>query len=508
MKSFSSRKRVILASFLAAVAVVAVLTLLLRARAEPVGYGMHTLRGDGRELTLVAEAGFDWVVQLFNWREIARWRGLYNWEHPDAIVRGAEFYSLNLVVRLDQHPPWARAQPAVNGPPDDLSDYGRFVYDVASRYKGRIEAYVVWNEPNLAREWGGQAPDPVAYVEMLKLAYVSIKEADPNALVVSAGLAPTNDRSSEAVDDRLFLRQMYEAGAKEYFDVLGAHVYGFAYPPDDPHSAHQGLNVSRVQDLREIMVAYGDEHKPIWATELGWTTSPDEDQVWHRVTPEQQAGYLVGAFGRAAQEWPWLELIAVWNVGYGLHPEHEGAGYSLIGPDGETRPAYTALREMPKARLLPSLNEIVDTGREALAEIRAEEQPRALGEDVVIHLGDNHWPAPWVPLYGGQLPSTTWQGEFYVRDPDHGSWTLHIDLMQNNERGNYLTVNARPVEPLYFPVEDYSRSWVSMSCDVSADHLHSGLNEVRVVVSKEIPARHRVGTYEDLQFRDVFLTRE
>ena len=36
---------------------------------------------------------------------------------------------------------------------------GDFVYAVADRYKGRIRAYEVWNEPNLAREWGGRLPD-------------------------------------------------------------------------------------------------------------------------------------------------------------------------------------------------------------------------------------------------------------------------------------------------------------------------------------------------------------
>lgn len=508
MESFNIRRHIALGLLLAAVVAFTTLGQLLRRESEEIGYGMHTLRGDGRELALVAEAGFDSVVQLFNWREIARWRGLYNWEHPDAVVRGAEHHGLKLVVRLDQQPQWARARPADNGPPDDLADYGQFVYDVASRYKGRIKAYIIWNEPNLAREWGGQRPDPAAYVEMLKLAYLRIKEADPNALVVSAGLAPTNSQNEEALDDRIFLRAVYEAGAKEYFDVLGAHVYGFAYPPGDPHGAHQGLNVARVQDLREIMVDHGDEHKPVWATELGWTVAQNEEQAWQRVSPEEQARYLVGAFRRALADWPWLELVTVWNLGYGLPPENEQAGYGLVGPEGEVRPAYIALRDMPKRGILASVREVRDGYRQVLINQWQDERPRVLEEDVVIHLGDNRWPTPWVPLYQGQLPSTVWRGEFYVLHPGEASWTLHIDVMQNNERNNYVMVNGRPVEPLYLPVEDYSRSWVSISCHVPADYLRVGLNELTVVVGKQIPARHSSGTYEDLQLRDVFLTRE
>jgi hypothetical protein len=508
MKGFSKRQRIGLGLLLLAIVIGAGLGLFLRAEPEEIKCGIHTLRADGKELALVDQAGFDWVVQLFSWREIAWWRGLYNWEQPDAVVRGAEYYGLNLVVRLDQLPPWARTEPTDNGPPDDLTDYGEFVHAVARRYKGRVKAYVIWNEPNLALEWGGERPDPAAYVDMLKLAYVRIKEADPDALVVSAGLAPTNAQSDEALDDRLYLQGMYEAGAKAYFDVLGAHVYGFAYPPDDSHAAHQGLNIARVQDLREILVANGDDDKPIWATELGWTTAPGEDQAWQRVSPDQQAAYLVRVFQRARAEWPWLELVTVWNLGYGLPLDDERAGYSLVGPDGEPGPAYFALRQMPKRGLLPSLREARGILRVALVDIWQEERPRALGEDVIIHLGDNRWPTPWVPLYQGQLPSTEWSGEFYLRNPGEEHWTLNIDVMQNNERGNYLMVNGHALEPPYFPAEDYSRSWFSISYRVPADYLQVGLNKVTVVVSKRIPARQQPGCYEDLQFRDIVLERK
>ena len=68
----------------------------------------------------------------------------------------------------------------------------------------------------------------------MQRAYPAIKQADPSALVISAGLAPTNERSERALDDRLYLRRMLQAGALPYLDALGAHPYGFAYPPDDP----------------------------------------------------------------------------------------------------------------------------------------------------------------------------------------------------------------------------------------------------------------------------------
>jgi hypothetical protein len=235
---------------------------------------VHTLRADDEMLRLASEGGFDAVVQVFSWLEIEPTREEWHWEYPDFVVRAAEYYGLDLIVRLDRQPAWA-TEPAVDGaaPPDDLDDYAAFAGTVAQRYRGQIRGYIVWNEPNLAKEWGGQPPDPAAYTDMLRRTYEAIKAADPEAIVVSAGLAPTNHQNAEAMDDRVFLEAMYQAGAGGYFDTLGAHPYGFAYPPDDPQGAHDGLNLARLLDLRAIMEAYGDGDKPIWVTELGWTTA-------------------------------------------------------------------------------------------------------------------------------------------------------------------------------------------------------------------------------------------
>lgn len=327
--------------------------LVLRFRADhsPVA-AVHTLRADDEMLRLASEAGFDAVVQVFSWLEIEPTREEWHWEYPDFVVRAAEYYGLDLIIRLDGLPAWA-AEEATGGQVGDLfSDYAAFAGTVAQRYQGQIRDYIIWNEPNLAKEWGGRPPDPAAYTDMLRQAYEAIKTADPEATVISAGLAPTNHQNAEAMDDRMFLEAMYQAGAGAYFDALGAHPYGFAYPPDDPQGAHDGLNLARLLDLRAIMEAYGDADKPIWVTELGWTTAGVGEGSWLTVTPQQQADYLTGAWRQARREWPWLQVLTVWNLSQGPRPEpveglpptDEMAGYSLLDESGEPKPAYEALR--------------------------------------------------------------------------------------------------------------------------------------------------------------------
>jgi len=371
---------------------------------RPTITAVHTLRADDEMLRLASEGGFDAVVQVFSWLEIEPTREEWHWEYPDFLVRAAEHYGLDLIARLDGLPAWA-AEEAAAGQADSLSDdYAAFAGTVAQRYRGQIKGYIVWNEPNLAKEWGGQPPNPVVYTEMLRRAYEAIKSADPEATVVSAGLASTNHRDDEAMDDRVFLKAMYQAGAGTYFDVLGVHPYGFAYSPDDPRGAHDGLNLARLLDLREIMEARGDGDKPIWITELGWTTAGVGEGSWLTVTPQQQADYLTGAWRWARREWPWLQVFTVWNLSQGprpdgstssprgpvegLPPTDEKAGYSLLDESGEPKPAYHALRAEFNRRWGHRLARWVDRTQASLL----GPLPPAitiLAADEAVHLGDS-----------------------------------------------------------------------------------------------------------------------
>lgn len=322
-------------------------------RELPFRHAVHTLFLDETVARLAAEAGFDTVVQVFPWRDLNPEPGLYTWEAGDYMVRTAHTHGLDLVIRLDMPPQWAIVR-GDSGLPFDPYAYADFVGAVAQRYRGHVLGYVVWNEPNLAAEWsrsGGALPDhwasfdgwvadPADYVGLLGLAYDRIRTADPKALVVTAGLAPTNEISARALDDRQFLRGMYAAGAADCFDVLSVHDYGYGLSPEDERGAHAGLNLARILDLRDVMLEYGDA-KPVWITELGYTVQPG---LHPSVTEEEQASYLCGAFERVRRDWPWVEMLTVWNLCYGRPPDDEMSGYSLVEPDLTPRRAYWVLR--------------------------------------------------------------------------------------------------------------------------------------------------------------------
>jgi len=195
-----------------------------------------------RDLQAIQAAGFSWAKVNFGWRDIeGANKGAFDWSRTDQIVQMANADDVDLVIRVDHQPAWAGGGFPTNGPPDNYQHLADFFTALATRYKGRIRAYEVWNEPNLAREWGGQTPDPAGYARLLKACYSAIKAADPNAMVISAGLSPTGSWTAGpegARPDDWYLETLYIAmggSSSGYFDVLGAHGAGFASPPErDP----------------------------------------------------------------------------------------------------------------------------------------------------------------------------------------------------------------------------------------------------------------------------------
>ncbi|MGH2461054.1 MAG: hypothetical protein ACRDIY_19525 [Chloroflexota bacterium] len=336
-------------------------------------YGIQVfLWGSGnasRDLGLAKEGGFRWIKQSIEWRYVEpHQKGQLEFNEPDRLIGLIESANLKLLARIDNQPVWARSDKVwpVDGPPDKIQDFADFLHALATRYKGKIAAYEIWNEPNLAREWGNQPPDPKQYVELLKAGYEAIKAADPQADVISAGLSPTTASGAIAMPDIEFIQQIYKAGGAKYFDLLGAHAAGYKAPPDmspddvakNPAYNHGEGSAGRiycfrhVEDVRKVMEQNGDSSKRIAVLEFGWTTDhrSGSPYLWHAVSDQQQADYLVGAYQWAKAHWqPWISVMsAIYIAAPYWTKDDEEYYWAITNPDGTVRTAYRALASMPK----------------------------------------------------------------------------------------------------------------------------------------------------------------
>lgn len=311
--------------------------LLVRGQVSLTGYGTNIASSVGARKT--AEMGFQWVRIYY----------------PEQ-VEEAERYGLKALLLLGWELPLT-----------DVQSWGNSVYNIVSRYRERIAAYQICNEPNLAEMWHKpRHADPAEYVAYLREAYLRAKQADPNCIIVSAGLAVNGGVGELAMDDVQFLRGMYAAGAKPYFDVLGAHPYGFGYAPEDA-SSNPIHCFRRVEQYRQVMVQYGDAAKSIWITEFGWIIDPGQEcygydgwpsRWWQRVSAQTQADYLVRACRYARTNWPWVGVMFVWNLDYNLVPWNDycdqKSWFAILNHDGTPRPAYWALTNMVREQATPT----------------------------------------------------------------------------------------------------------------------------------------------------------
>lgn len=329
------------------------------------GYGFNIWEVD--KFPLVRGAGFNWIKIQLHWEWIeGAGKGIFDWSGMDYLVGAARDQGISILASVGASPSWATGGGLPHCPPSNFQDYGDFVYALVNRYKsgspyGTIQAIEIWNEPNLSREWCDQPPNPPQYVQLLRVGYEAAKRADPGVIVTTGGLTPTESWDPTAMPDTVFLEQMYQAGAKPYFDVLSAHGPGYkASPemsPDDvvasgsEYGGHRFFCFRRVEDLRQIMVNYGDGGKQITLTEFGWTSDEVHPAyAWHKVSEEQKADYLVRAYNWAKQHWrPWIGVMFVWNItASGFGPDNEVYWWSVTEPDGTPRQAYNALANMPK----------------------------------------------------------------------------------------------------------------------------------------------------------------
>ena len=103
------------------------------------------------------------------------------------------------------------------------------------------------------------------------------------------------------------------------------------------------------------MVRYGEANKQIVVTEFGWTSDPRPDSPyhWHAVTEQQKADYLVRAYQYAKTHWsPWMGLMSLIYIAkheWTWNDEQYWWAITYPGwPEFSPRPAYNALKAMPK----------------------------------------------------------------------------------------------------------------------------------------------------------------
>ncbi len=286
--------------------------------------------------TALDRANFQHVRQQFSWADIEGTRGQFDWAEYDLIVTTLQRHGLQVIAVIVDTPPWARAigdSTFTNSPPRQPATIGTFARELTSHFQEAVPFVQVWDQPNLAENWGGRSVTGDEFKPVLEAAWTGARNGNASVRVISPELAPVSDQST-GVSDLRFLEQLYAAGADGYFDIVGISLDGGEYSPDDRRVSETKMNFSRAILVRELMVRNEDAGTPVWATSFGWATSES-------VTPQEQAEFVERAMDRSWSEWPWMGLLVHWAF---LAPGGSvDSQYSIVSSEGTSTPLYQRL---------------------------------------------------------------------------------------------------------------------------------------------------------------------
>ncbi|MBA3469461.1 MAG: cellulase family glycosylhydrolase [Herpetosiphonaceae bacterium] len=236
-------------------------------------------------IQLMQESGLQWNREEISWDQVQfesggpyRWdgdsAGFHNYDRAIQLQADAGIRILGL---LDYNPAWFKSK---NPHPEEwLNDWGDYVYNVVARYgrdKGQIRHWEIWNEPNLVLSGYESGLYSVEdFVRVLQTARAAAKSADPNAIIVLGGVADIwSEVPTNAYDTLDYLEQIAALGAWDQFDILGLHPYR-PLAPEVPAWRRDHFETMRNQmdDIDRLLDRLG--RKPIWYTEMGWSTEAD-----------------------------------------------------------------------------------------------------------------------------------------------------------------------------------------------------------------------------------------
>jgi hypothetical protein len=310
----------------------------------------------------MAELGAGWTRVLLAWHHIQSSNPTDYWGFGRVLRENVLEQEVARGVRVagvvQYTPPWAATDPSHGHravprnlylPYDDPDNYfGQFVYQTVRRYAGRIDEWIIWNEPDFlstdpgvgeSYTWMGSEED---FAQLLRVGYLAVKRANPQARVSF----PATSYWADAVMSRpqyyerildLLSRDPNAAEHNLYHDAVSVNLYR---KPDDLYRVYSVF--------KDIQARHGLD-RPLWLTETNAMPTDDGSvqcaerhthDPW-QTTQQEQAAFAVQAMAMASAAG--YEHIGWWRLIDG-RPCIQARLWGAVRDDGSWRPAATALR--------------------------------------------------------------------------------------------------------------------------------------------------------------------
>jgi hypothetical protein len=198
--------------------------------------------------------GAHWILHTFYWESIQAADGEWDFLSWDALVDRAKARGKKVLGILGYDAWWIHSDGGVRNyiPPEKLPDFLNYVRETVSRYRGKVDAWCIWNEPNFIF-WNGT---PEEFFELVRRTACAVREADPAVILLGGAF----NRGLWGLPEN-FIRGLFESGAMDQADGVAFHPYELT-----------PARTARLYDqFRKIVDDYGFGDK-IWVSEVGYPT--------------------------------------------------------------------------------------------------------------------------------------------------------------------------------------------------------------------------------------------
>jgi hypothetical protein len=303
-------------------------------------YGMDIHSPVGAELTLVMDdlqtAGIGWAHVAVIWPYVESSRGHRDWSVYDAIVAAAQARHVKILATILYTPPWAAATGTTWTAIPDTSAWMDFCGAAARRYRGAIDFWGVWNEPNLAEFWSGSRQQ---YIDLLlKPAADAIHAANPGAQVGGPALAHLSSAQWYAwLDDVI-------AQAGDRLDFVTHHVYDTGGNRKVTSKLNDSTLFGGTPELwsldppsvREVLRHAGWFGRPFWLTETGWQSQAGGEALEATYYGGMLSDWFTNFSGQT-----WIDKIFFYEM---IDFPQNNTTWGILHADGTPKPAYNVYR--------------------------------------------------------------------------------------------------------------------------------------------------------------------
>jgi hypothetical protein len=282
------------------------------------------------EAELMARAGFRTVRDELQWSKVEKVPGVLDYERHDGWVNEVSSQGIQIIGTLNGNVAFYSGLSGVTnaykyGPKSmvELDAFANYAYETAKRYKGKVDTFEIWNEPNLTGFWM-PGPNVSDYVQLLKKTSIAIRKGNPDAVIIAGSVANQNGYK--------FLTDMLERDAYPYIDAISFHPYSWPSDPD--------LNYGdKLQNYADTLKGFG-RWKDLYVTEVNWHTADDI----RGVSEELQAQYLIKHNAISAAKGLKVSSIYDWRND-GTNPKSNEHNYGITHYDYSAKSALIALNQ-------------------------------------------------------------------------------------------------------------------------------------------------------------------